>query len=100
MWMMQQKSWIIQQGICHSRLLLGFFFALQGLVRTKTAHLEIENFPEPLPPVAFCQWLLTEASDCCWLHYCRSLWLAVMGSQVLLEAGTKAQEFEPWPDFI
>lgn len=24
MWMMQPKSWMIQQGICHSRLLLGF----------------------------------------------------------------------------
>lgn len=24
MWMMQQKWWIIQQAICHSRLLLGF----------------------------------------------------------------------------
>lgn len=60
-------------------------FALQGLLGTKTSPLEVENFPEPLPIVAFLHWLLTEAPECCWL--------AVVGSQVHLEVGTKHRSF-------
>lgn len=75
MWMMQHMWSIIQQAICHSMLLLGFV-CLARTYQNKDNPPRDGKLPWAsacccISPVAF-DW----GSDCCWLGYCRSLWLS------------------------